>query len=197
MKSIRIGNDINIEWSIFRDGTPYVLEELDLSLYLKNIFGRERIEDYAISGNKVMWTFHGKDQEHIGKYTLELVINEQKPGMATTDYVDFVYLTPKTSYCQGEDEENITTETIALSSTMEFAPTVIPYDDTELKILISQKQDELVSGENIKTINGQSILGKGNINIQGGGGSIDPETIEGFIPLSRDFSDDFNNDFAR
>lgn len=31
----------------------------------------------------------------------------------------------------------------------------------------------------------------------GGGGSIDPETIEGFIPLSRDFSDDFNNDFAR
>lgn len=31
----------------------------------------------------------------------------------------------------------------------------------------------------------------------GGGGSIDPEMIEGFIPLSRDFSDDFNNDFAR
>ena len=31
----------------------------------------------------------------------------------------------------------------------------------------------------------------------GEGGSIDPETIEGFIPLSRDFSDDFNNDFTR
>lgn len=30
-----------------------------------------------------------------------------------------------------------------------------------------------------------------------GGGSIDPELLEGFIPLSRDFSDDFNNDFAR
>lgn len=29
------------------------------------------------------------------------------------------------------------------------------------------------------------------------GGSIDPELLEGFIPLSRDFSDDFNNDFAR
>ena len=27
--------------------------------------------------------------------------------------------------------------------------------------------------------------------------SIDPELLEGFIPLSRDFSDDFNNDFAR
>lgn len=31
----------------------------------------------------------------------------------------------------------------------------------------------------------------------GGGGSIDPELLEGFIPMTRDFSDDFNNDFAR
>lgn len=29
------------------------------------------------------------------------------------------------------------------------------------------------------------------------GGSIDPELLEGYMPLSRDFSDDFNNDFAR
>ena len=32
-------------------------------------------------------------------------------------------------------------------------------------------QDKLVSGTNIKTINNQSILGNGNINIQGGSGS--------------------------
>lgn len=37
-----------------------------------------------------------------------------------------------------------------------------------------------------------STIGSG-----GGGGSIDPELLEGFIPLSRDFSDDFNNDFTR
>ena len=33
-------------------------------------------------------------------------------------------------------------------------------------------QDELVSGKNIKTINGNSILGSGNIEIQGGGSGI-------------------------
>lgn len=33
------------------------------------------------------------------------------------------------------------------------------------------KQDLLVSGTNIKTINQQSLLGSGNITIQGGGGS--------------------------
>ena len=39
---------------------------------------------------------------------------------------------------------------------------------------ISGKQDKLVSGQNIKTINGKSILGSGNIVIEGGsGGSVD------------------------
>lgn len=36
---------------------------------------------------------------------------------------------------------------------------------------ISGKQDTLVSGTNIKTINNTSILGSGNITIEGGGGS--------------------------
>lgn len=36
---------------------------------------------------------------------------------------------------------------------------------------LNAKQDTLVSGTNIKTINNESILGSGNITIQGGGGS--------------------------
>lgn len=44
---------------------------------------------------------------------------------------------------------------------------------------VVNKQDTLVSGTNIKTINGTSILGSGDITIQGGGGSsdIDNKTI--------------------
>lgn len=34
--------------------------------------------------------------------------------------------------------------------------------------IASAKQDTLISGKNIKTINGESILGEGNINIEGG-----------------------------
>lgn len=34
-------------------------------------------------------------------------------------------------------------------------------------------------------------------NLKDDSGSIDPEMIEGFVPLSRDFSDDFNNSFSR
>lgn len=36
-----------------------------------------------------------------------------------------------------------------------------------------EKQDKLVSGKNIKTINGQSILGSGNIAISGGSGACE------------------------
>lgn len=42
---------------------------------------------------------------------------------------------------------------------------------TELNTNLSQKQDKLVSGTNIKTINGQSLLGNGNIAITSSGGS--------------------------
>lgn len=44
------------------------------------------------------------------------------------------------------------------------------YNDLSNKPDLSTKQDVLVSGVNIKTINSQSLLGEGNINIEGGGG---------------------------
>jgi hypothetical protein len=37
---------------------------------------------------------------------------------------------------------------------------------------LDSKQDDLVSGTNIKTVNGQSLLGAGNLTISGGGGSL-------------------------
>lgn len=39
--------------------------------------------------------------------------------------------------------------------------------DGDLDLALSEKQDALVSGTNIKTINNESILGEGNIDIQG------------------------------
>lgn len=48
-----------------------------------------------------------------------------------------------------------------------------PVGDYATKTELASKQDTLVSGTNIKTINGQSLLGEGNIEIQGGGGISD------------------------
>ena len=47
---------------------------------------------------------------------------------------------------------------------------------TSVQDVINGKQDTLVSGTNIKTINGNSILGSGNLVISGGGGNYLPLT---------------------
>ena len=81
-----------------------------------------------------------------------------------------------TSYTAGENiqisEENVISATDTI------------YNDTELREAIAGKQEELVSGENIKTINGNSILGEGNITIQGGEGGSKP--TRNFIHVSMD-----------
>lgn len=53
----------------------------------------------------------------------------------------------------------------------------------EVNTLAKSKQDKLTSGTNIKTVNGQSLLGSGDIAISGGGGSapvlVDIDDISG------------------
>jgi hypothetical protein len=41
------------------------------------------------------------------------------------------------------------------------------YTKNETDLLLNDKQDTLVSGTNIKTINGNSVLGSGNLVISG------------------------------
>ena len=59
---------------------------------------------------------------------------------------------------------------------------IISADESEGNITytLSQHvmQEELISGINIKTINNQSILGSGNIDIASSGGSLVPKTVE-------------------
>ena len=57
------------------------------------------------------------------------------------------------------------------------------WDEVKLANVVSGKQDELVSGTNIKTINSQSLLGSGNIVIQAGVTSVNTRT--GDVTLSK------------
>lgn len=59
------------------------------------------------------------------------------------------------------------------ADTNEVNALIAKYNETNLTTRINAKQDTLVSGTNIKTVNNQSLLGSGNIEIQGGGGSDD------------------------
>ena len=53
------------------------------------------------------------------------------------------------------------------------------YTESEVDTALNNKQDTLVSGTSIKTINNNSLLGSGNISIGGGGSSVDIATTWG------------------
>jgi len=56
----------------------------------------------------------------------------------------------------------------------------------------NNKQATLVSGTNIKTINGNSLLGSGNLSISGASGLIGVHNINGFVPSAGNFGIDAN-----
>lgn len=56
---------------------------------------------------------------------------------------------------------------------------------------LANKQDTLVSGTNIKTINNESLLGSGNITIQGSGDSLPDQTGHNGDILSTDGTDPY------
>lgn len=62
----------------------------------------------------------------------------------------------------------------------------------KLKPMLNGKQDTLVSGTNIKTINNESLLGSGNIDIQSGGSNVF-EITYGTTTFSELYASDPNN----
>lgn len=287
MKYIRIGNDINVVWSILTDeGAPYNLGNVTLRMSCAGVV--IPIEDYSVVGNKVSFTFYGKDQRSIGIYTLTLIENDGEVNMHTVDACK-VFKLVSTS-CEANDSHTINpeVESLALISQVDFVKgesggggtTIVvdsalsltsanpvenrvitnainkvaddieaeaqratvrenevlaeakDYTDEQIRnidvpdvdlseyatkefvnnsvdelnqgitsahLIIEQeseraqgkenelaveirrvqgvaenKQDKLVSGTNIKTINNHSILGNGNIEISGGGGTDNP-----------------------
>ena len=146
MKDHRQGNDLAVLWSILRDGEPFDLGGRSLKLYLKNMYERREVTDFSVEGNQIRWTFFGKDQKNTGRYSLILVANEGVEGMITTDACDFVRLVSCSCKAQnGEDECNVQTEAIELTSTLEYVAGGGSYDDTEIREELAEKagRDEL------------------------------------------------------
>lgn len=102
-----------------------------------------------------------------------------------TDYkaADTTTLNSAKAYADTKAAE--VTETVSqLQSDVEAEVTRATEVENELAgqifALDAAKQEKLVSGETIKTVNGSSLLGSGNITIQGGGGGVEEAPIDGW-----------------
>lgn len=101
MENIRIGNDINIEWTILRDGKPESLDGKNISVFMTNGYRKVVVEDLHIRDNVIQFTYLGKDQEHNGVYTLTLIENKGQEGMYTVDACDAFRIVPRSCVVDG------------------------------------------------------------------------------------------------
>lgn len=76
-------------------------------------------------------------------------------------------------YTRAEVDDAINAETTERQKQDSALGGMIAAETAARERAVASKQDTLVSGTNIKTINGQTLLGEGNIEIQGGGGIPD------------------------
>ena len=99
--------------------------------------------------------------------------------------------TDLSNYYTKSETSGATEISTALESKADTATTYTKTEtDNAITAATSTKQDALVSGTNIKTINGETLLGEGNITIQGGSGgescTVDSTTM--FYTFSRRYT---------
>ena len=120
MKSIRIGNDINIKWTIERLGSPEPLSLHDLRLTMANGYDTWEVSNFELDGNVLSFTFPGKDQHKPGTYTLTLTGNAGDEGMFTFDACEVFRLVSTSCQAGGADTcANLSVESVEVSSDLQ------------------------------------------------------------------------------
>lgn len=190
MRDHRQGNDLKVAWSILRGGKPFILSGMSLKLYLRNAYELKEVEDFAVKGNQIHWTFYGKDQKHTGKYSLILVRNEGEVGMITIDICGFVNVVSCSCKVQNsEDSPNVETETIELTSNLDYVAGTGgegggSYDDTAIWEALNDKVDK----EEGKGLSSNDFTNALKEKLEGLENYDDAEISSAMEKLSRDFN---------
>ena len=192
MRDHRQGNDLAVVWSILRGGKPFILSGMSLKLYLRNAYELKEVEDFAVKGNQIHWTFYGKDQKTTGRYSLILVGNENEKGMITTDTCDFVNVVSCSCKVKNsEDSPNVEIETIGLTSNLDYVAGTGgggegggSYDDTALWKELAKKVDK----EEGKGLSSNDFTNALKEKLEGLENYDDAEISSAVEKLSRDFN---------
>lgn len=99
MKSVRIGKDINVTWTILTNGQAHELDAADLQLEISSQTGVVVFRpEFTIDGdnnNVVRFCWKGKDQTAVGNYIVTLWKNRGEDGQTAVDSY-LVTLVPRT-----------------------------------------------------------------------------------------------------
>ena len=170
---------VNNKISDLVNGAPDTLDTLDeIAAALKDNADIVTVLEDAIS-NKL-------DKDALSGYTTIEAYEELKAEITENEYVAAQSLTLLNS--TKADKTDIPTSTSQLVNDSGFitASEIPSIDESKfaLKDDLNAKQDTLISGTNIKTVNGFSLLGSGDIVIEGGISDEDLQVIENKIPTA-------------
>lgn len=121
MKKIRLGNDIQFNWSLLNsEGEPYNIEGADLRITYTTFRGVTEVTNFSVSGNVVSWIFRGKDQKILGYYIVTLQQNAGEDNMLTVDKCDAFRLVARSCDAGGETScSHLQIETVDITSTLD------------------------------------------------------------------------------
>ena len=143
------------------------LEEAEVEIDLSDYYTKEEIDTKIPSLQSGNEGTEGNYIYSTGKKDGKGVITKVT-GKVSQDAYSVTFKNTATYWGGGGTSTDSTTIN---SATDTRAGVMLASDKAKLdSIDMNSKQDNLISGENIKTINGESILGYGNITIQGGSG---------------------------
>ena len=168
---------------VFTPQAPLAFNE-DKSQLSVDLSGYQPVGDYALKSDiptKV------SELTNDSNFVTEAEVSGDLAGKADKTYVDEQLATKqpvgdyatKTELAGKADSsvvESLSTQVATNTSDISIIKTKQEEDGDKIDSLdkeMATKQDLLVSGTNIKTINSQSLLGEGNLEISGGGGTTD------------------------
>ena len=157
------GSAITSGGNLVIEATPYTAgANIDITDHIISVTGITLPTKVSELVNDSGYITTADTQNFVTSGDVQTQINDSISGKADSSAV-----TAQISEVKQEIEAKIPSKVSDLQNDLNFAST----GDVETQIdnAVSGKQDTLVSGTNIKTINNQSLLGSGNIEIQGGG----------------------------
>lgn len=185
----RRGRSIPFRWSIKIGGQVPQLAEGEIKLFMRNSLGAKVAWPYEIEdGNVLVFDWVGKDQKRGGVYSFTALYHDGLDDQNVLDScvdIELVESTCDENDCCGCGDFAI--EPVYMEG--DFLVTggtskgAVRYDMQQdltdeqkaqarenigVEDELAGKQDKLISGENIKTINGTSVLGSGDIVIPKG-----------------------------
>ena len=155
---IRIGKDFTIIWRIYKKEnevkTPYILSagKENYILRLWTPYGKQEITRFEINENAIQFDFLGKDQKHLGNYSLELIERKNAIGMVTVDTTGFTLVAFSRYETTGGDSD-IVIQDVKLETELGLAPIVSLNIDTEFSEISHNAVSNYVITTEFKKVN--------------------------------------------